>query len=475
MAPEQVQGTSVDARADQFAWGVVAYELLAGALPWKVTDGVFGTLASIMVDQPKPLPDHVPAEIAAVVMRALSKSRNARFHTMIEAATALTPFATGPLPLLGLADRQSSELAMRASSPDRESSERAARAFPDRQSEEVAPRASSTRVSAEEPAGWTSDDTFADTLAESRSPQLPPPPVASVASMRARPFGSDGAVERSAIRPSNEPFAPPSNRVAPLAYSVPPPAEPGNEAREAMPPPSLPTLAARQSAVAQTFRRSSWEPVDTARARPSGPDAAITPPVLREPDFLAPVDLDAHLALLPSGASCKGLFFLDAVRLGTKSRSAAELSLLAGVPERRYIAFRDYPMAENLRLLVAAARCAHPSLPLGQALRRVGQAAFDTVLGSHVGRTVFGVLGDDVERLLLRWPKAYELFYGFGEVTVETSGPGLFTMRARRFPVFLETYQIGVLEGALRDCRARGQVRVALESPADATFEIDLV
>ena len=42
MAPEQLLNQEVDTRADQFAWGVVAYELLAGALPWKrATSGDF--------------------------------------------------------------------------------------------------------------------------------------------------------------------------------------------------------------------------------------------------------------------------------------------------------------------------------------------------------------------------------------------------------------------------------------------------
>ena len=33
MAPEQMLSPSVDARADQFSWGVMAYELLGGVHP----------------------------------------------------------------------------------------------------------------------------------------------------------------------------------------------------------------------------------------------------------------------------------------------------------------------------------------------------------------------------------------------------------------------------------------------------------
>ncbi len=45
MAPEQWRGETVDARADQFAWGLVAFELLSGRHPDDCSAG-FGRLAS---------------------------------------------------------------------------------------------------------------------------------------------------------------------------------------------------------------------------------------------------------------------------------------------------------------------------------------------------------------------------------------------------------------------------------------------
>ncbi|HLM74492.1 MAG TPA: serine/threonine-protein kinase, partial [Polyangiaceae bacterium] len=41
MAPEQALREELDGRADQFSWGVVAYELLTGSLPWSKVESVY--------------------------------------------------------------------------------------------------------------------------------------------------------------------------------------------------------------------------------------------------------------------------------------------------------------------------------------------------------------------------------------------------------------------------------------------------
>ncbi len=89
MAPEQIKGDPIDGRADQFAWGVLAYETLAGKLPWRLDKGQLGVAASILTDTPRELED-VPSEVAAVVKRALSKDPNERFRSMRDAIEALS-------------------------------------------------------------------------------------------------------------------------------------------------------------------------------------------------------------------------------------------------------------------------------------------------------------------------------------------------------------------------------------------------
>ncbi len=92
MAPEQIRGLPLDGRADQFAWGVLSYELLTGRLPWRGAGDALAVVASILTDTPEDAAltaAGVPPEAAAVVLRALSKKPEDRFASMDEAARAL--------------------------------------------------------------------------------------------------------------------------------------------------------------------------------------------------------------------------------------------------------------------------------------------------------------------------------------------------------------------------------------------------
>jgi serine/threonine-protein kinase len=96
MAPEQIKGAEVDARCDQFAWGVVAYELLSGERPWPKSTDLFIILANILTDPPASLrrrvPD-LPIAVEETLRRAVAKTPDERFASMEEIITALEPFA----------------------------------------------------------------------------------------------------------------------------------------------------------------------------------------------------------------------------------------------------------------------------------------------------------------------------------------------------------------------------------------------
>jgi len=91
MAPEQLQGEAVDARADLFAFGIVLYELSTGQRPFK--GGTFVEVAfSILRDHHAPLaqlrPD-LPGELGRVLDRCLRKEPSARFQSAAEVLTEL--------------------------------------------------------------------------------------------------------------------------------------------------------------------------------------------------------------------------------------------------------------------------------------------------------------------------------------------------------------------------------------------------
>jgi serine/threonine protein kinase len=80
MSPEQARGQDVDARSDQFSFGLIVYELAAGKRAF-VRSSAAETLAAIIRDEAEPLPSTVPAPLRWVVERCLSKDPVERYDS----------------------------------------------------------------------------------------------------------------------------------------------------------------------------------------------------------------------------------------------------------------------------------------------------------------------------------------------------------------------------------------------------------
>jgi serine/threonine protein kinase len=95
MSPEQASAEEVDHRADVFALGVVLWEALTGRRLFR-RETELATMRAI-VDDPIPHPAEIapaiPADLDAIVMRALRKRKDARFASANEMAVALEKFA----------------------------------------------------------------------------------------------------------------------------------------------------------------------------------------------------------------------------------------------------------------------------------------------------------------------------------------------------------------------------------------------
>ncbi|HZO10472.1 MAG TPA: serine/threonine-protein kinase, partial [Myxococcota bacterium] len=91
MSPEQAKGLRVDGRSDSFSLGCVLYECLTGAKPFQ-GESVSVILVKILTEEPPPVDlaaAGLPAEIGAVLRRAVAKDPAARYASGKELVEAL--------------------------------------------------------------------------------------------------------------------------------------------------------------------------------------------------------------------------------------------------------------------------------------------------------------------------------------------------------------------------------------------------
>ncbi|MEK6336860.1 MAG: protein kinase [Acidobacteriota bacterium] len=91
MSPEQARGLPVDTRTDVWSLGVVLYEVVAGARPFRGETNS-DVLVSILEKEPPPLSHYaadVPAELQWIVNKTLRKNKDERYQTIRELLTDL--------------------------------------------------------------------------------------------------------------------------------------------------------------------------------------------------------------------------------------------------------------------------------------------------------------------------------------------------------------------------------------------------
>jgi serine/threonine protein kinase/tetratricopeptide (TPR) repeat protein len=104
MPLEQARGEPVDPRADVYALGAILYHVLSGTAPYRTADEGSvpweSLLARVLTRPPPPLEevqDGIPADLLAIVARAMAREPDQRYPSAGELAADLERFQTGQL------------------------------------------------------------------------------------------------------------------------------------------------------------------------------------------------------------------------------------------------------------------------------------------------------------------------------------------------------------------------------------------
>jgi serine/threonine protein kinase len=94
LAPEYLEGKTLDARYDQFAVGITLWEMLCSRKLFKAPNdlAVLKKIQECKIPPPSSINPNVPKELDEIVLKSLSKDRNKRFEDMDKFNRALMKF-----------------------------------------------------------------------------------------------------------------------------------------------------------------------------------------------------------------------------------------------------------------------------------------------------------------------------------------------------------------------------------------------
>jgi uncharacterized protein (TIGR02265 family) len=188
-----------------------------------------------------------------------------------------------------------------------------------------------------------------------------------------------------------------------------------------------------------------------------------------DPDWDAPLDVEAYMKLVSPAATIKGMFPSVLVA------AARRLRVTLPHAQLRFVPFNDYPLRLHMELLVEAAAAFYPHLSTRRGLRKLGHYACGAFLGSTIGKIVFAGIEhpQHVPNAIHGMVRAYEIGTNLGKpfVHVVSIGEREALLQVDGLPSFLDSHHIGVVEGLFRFCGVEGTAIVKASSLTSGEIE----
>jgi uncharacterized protein (TIGR02265 family) len=188
------------------------------------------------------------------------------------------------------------------------------------------------------------------------------------------------------------------------------------------------------------------------------------------PWFVDPtLHLGKRIAGAPDGGLVKGWLFQSVLE------QAAAHGATLDAP-RRYLGFKDYPVAEYLELLAQAAVRVRPDMPAVETLRLLGRGVYDTFSKSLFAKVIMSSLGSGHggARTGLKWiAHVYKLTSNHAVARFHEMNDTTAMIELESVWSFPDSYHVGIFEGAATGFGGKVLTKIEPRSLSSAalTFE----
>jgi uncharacterized protein (TIGR02265 family) len=179
-----------------------------------------------------------------------------------------------------------------------------------------------------------------------------------------------------------------------------------------------------------------------------------------------PLLVEDYIQRVPAYATIKGMFLSNLYEIASSSDQGFELDA------RNIFSFRDYPLVEQVRLVPRIAAALYPDVSLRSAMLQLGRRVCPTFAGSLIGKLIFSAVGGDVAMLMRAGATAYSISSNVGQLEILECGLRSVRLGMREMFNYVDSYQLGILEGALMMLGCKPSLLLKLDSPVSAEVHL---